>query len=128
MKANELRIGNLIQNYQGDILECFGVTCEGHERNSIVWYDNELGFYLDIEEIKPIELTEDWLLGFGFVKIGNSYKMKNFGRFIFTHIGITFRPAGMLDSLLRTDLIKYVHQLQNLYFALTGEELTIKQS
>ena len=23
-------------------------------------------------------------------------------------------------------IIKYVHQLQNLYFALTGEELTIK--
>ena len=30
------------------------------------------------------------------------------------------------DSILLYNSIKYVHQLQNLYFALSGEELTIK--
>lgn len=29
-------------------------------------------------------------------------------------------------GLKKTKSIKYIHQLQNLYFALTGEELTIK--
>jgi hypothetical protein len=31
------------------------------------------------------------------------------------------------ESIVTLKSIKHVHQLQNLYFALTGEELTLKQ-
>lgn len=74
-----------------------------------------------------IEINEEWLIKFGFKKDGRSYKLKNFGRFIFHLNGVFFYPAGYLDSLFRRDILKYVHQLENLYFALTGEELIIKK-
>lgn len=119
MKANELRIGNLI-NIDDCLTEIAGIT------KSTVFFDG--GFQMFIAGgIEPIPLTEDWLLKFGFKKIGRAYKLINFGKFIFhDYMGISFYPAGLVNSLLRSDFLKYVHQLQNLYFALTGEELLIK--
>jgi len=71
---------------------------------------------------KPITLTEEWLLKFGFEQ-DKKYKywriggfvlnLKEDGRYYLWHIGIF-----PLD---------YVHQLQNLYFELERKELTIKE-
>ncbi len=55
---------------------------------------------------KPIPLTEEWLVKF---------EQKDLDLFIL-EIEVNWNIK-----------IKYVHQLQNLYFALTGEELTIKE-
>ena len=108
MKANELRIGNLI--YLNEELIKFGF--------SILKFD-------DLNNIKPIPLTEEWLVRFGF-KRDNKYdftlNVKDVGEFYtssewFHGNGyITFEHFGIK--------LFYLHQLQNLYFALTGEELT----
>jgi hypothetical protein len=111
MKANELRIGNYV--YLGT--EVYQIKT-----------GSEIGYGENV--FKPILLTEEWLLKFGFKRDGRSLKLKNFGRFMFLEIGISFYPAGNLNCLLKRDIIQRVHQLQNLYFALTGEELTIKQT
>ena len=71
---------------------------------------------------EPIELTEDWLFKFGFEKLNYTYWAK--GLAVHNHDIVSFY---MLYEQNRT-YIKYVHQLQNLYFALTGEELKIKES
>jgi hypothetical protein len=88
---------------------------------------------LPINECSPIPLTEEWLLKFGFktrVTIGHSVQY---------FIGINpITRDWLFDILWLEDYkypfyrnghfeIKHVHQLQNLYFALTNEELTIKQ-
>jgi len=86
---------------------------------------------------KPILLTEEWLFSFGFEIYAESVIMKAF-KIGFNEITQDY----LFDLCWIKDLdgkdkhpfykngrfeIKYIHQLQNLYFALTNEELTIKQ-
>jgi hypothetical protein len=124
MKANELRIGNY---YYGDVL--FPSEYNVITANDLVELDSDP---LD-DYYQPLPLTQEWLLRFGFQKDGV------FDKF-FTYLPI---PDLCMDKLsfrvnegficyesikYRTLLkhIQYVHQLQNLYFALTNEELTMK--
>jgi len=91
---------------------------------------------VNFKNIEPIPLTEEWLLKFGFelyesgyyfpYKINNQWEKDNWyfcANYRYNQIDICHR--GNLGSLIRFD-IKYVHQLQNLYFALTGTELEVK--
>ena len=57
----------------------------------------------------PIPLTTEWMIRFD-VPCEMGEKVFE----LFTHKG---------DFVIYKDLVKYVHQYQNLYFALTGEEL-----
>jgi predicted RNA-binding Zn-ribbon protein involved in translation (DUF1610 family) len=81
-------------------------------------------------QFKPIPLTEEWLLKFGFeinrqTKEENNIWKRNWeeGCFEVEQIGTGFY---LWDNYCYGTKIKYVHQIQNLYFALTGEELTSK--
>lgn len=80
-------------------------------------------------EIEPILLTEEWLLRFGFEKDYNSWILKiNGGRIAIIPQADYYNFAiwsglGMHDDYAFISQIKFVHQLQNLYFALTGNEL-----
>ena len=71
--------------------------------------------------ISPIELTEEWLLKFGFEKVNYTFWVK--GLAVHNHDIVSFY---MLYEQNRT-YIKYVHQLQNLYHSLCGEELKINE-
>lgn len=114
MKATELRIGNWIGYKSGTKL-----------RESIV-------DILDLQEMRkpsrsgvefyPIPLTEEWLLKFGFEKENETW-VKDYFLIDSDDLKISFENAWGED---RTVKLQYVHQLQNLYFALTGEELIIK--
>lgn len=71
---------------------------------------------------KPIPITEEWLLKLGFTQ---SPAFKNL-YFIGTFLNITLGNKIMFeinDQIISE--IKYVHQLQNLYFALTQKELAV---
>lgn len=119
MKANELRIGNLVFN--GSVV-------------IKVWMlagKNVNGFDSEEEDFPftPIPLTEECLLKFGFKKDSDNSMVKN-------------DIAIFLDKRFRTNLflrdnqenkwfsfnfkVKYMHQLQNIHFALTSEELKFK--
>ncbi len=119
MTANELRIGNLIL-VDGEITEITGV------KKSTVFFSD--GFQMFIAGgIEPIPLTEEWLIKFGLNKT-----VDHPGRKLYEddHIWPLWfsDKKGINDfyaSRVRIRECKYVHQLQNLYFALTGEELTI---
>jgi hypothetical protein len=67
----------------------------------------------------PIPLTEDLLLKFRFEPLfsGAGY-YKNHVEIGHNHNGFYIIASG--------HKIEYIHQLQNLYFALTGEELKLK--
>jgi len=139
MKNTELRIGNYITGiyYDSEVVEQ-ETLCEVLGVDSVdmceysIWVDSEANE--EYYEFKPILLTEEWLLKFGFVKIKGAMVL----HFLKSHISI----RGILDdrgfgmALDEDDLIddrssvslwtkKYVHQLQNLCFALAGEELEI---
>jgi len=109
LSKNELRIGNLTNN-NGYISAITGQDI----------YDLSQG--MDSECFQPIPLTEEWLLKFGFEKCLNQYKKVTETKpFIILFLEGQFQYD---DLRYRTNL-QYVHQLQNLYFALTGEELKI---
>jgi hypothetical protein len=120
MKANELRIGNLV-SYDGRVFEIDTIAKEFPTLNTI-----EYGIgVVDWGNIEPIPLTEEWLLKFGFESF-HKRDFKKKGLFITTYFAT---PQTLVDDDFgnkRVLELKYVHQLQNLYFALTNEELTMK--
>jgi hypothetical protein len=112
MKPTELRLMNLIYNKQG---------------NTVYVNTNHLTILLyGIEnEFKPIPLTEEWLLKFGFYKnIDTELFEKGGFQIEISELKCLFYLPEFGDW---RKVIQYVHQLQNLWFALTGEELTFKQ-
>jgi len=114
VKANELRIGNLIYELVQDFNEG-GRFLDGAKEIIIV--DADIIKFVSENEgcYEPIPLTPEILekCGFEFIPEAGyfSYKLKN-------------KPQG-IDAIKVGNGI-YVHQLQNLYFALTDEELEIK--
>lgn len=82
-------------------------------------------------EMNPMPLTEEWLLKFGFKSVGKlhpTYKFKHLiieASLMRDHY-ILRQIVNKEDSLALNQNLRYVHQLQNLFFCLTGEELTIK--
>lgn len=86
----------------------------------------------NIRDLSGIPLNEDWLIKMGFrMHEGNSFQSYWIIGTFENGFEITERPISGMSFCFtprrtnhRTDLeIKYVHQLQNLYFALTNEEL-----
>lgn len=69
---------------------------------------------------EPIPLTEEWLLKLGFNKEECFYILK--GVCLEDEYDGRYRLDGQSDCF-----IKHVHQLQNLYFALTSVELEVKK-
>jgi hypothetical protein len=123
MKANELRIGNLVQvdNIPVRVLwfDYDGAVCESLDKKDMVQM-----------HIEPIPLTEEWLIKFGFMKPKNPTKgfENSFskGSFIWTEHRFYLDAGNDEGWIIDEYKIEYVHQLQNLYFTLTGEELEIK--
>lgn len=120
MKANGLMEGNFIYNKDGEIEKVYTLY-----RDGINGYDGEGGIIPDDEELfKPIPLTEQWLIDFGCKIELKKYKTKTATKGniqIYYHKGWRF-IINDFDSIV----LKYVHQYQNLYFALTGKELIKK--
>ena len=81
--------------------------------------------------LEPIKLTEEWLLKFGFRYYQNAYYAPDEEEYfiINTKYGFNFISFSEVDGsewAIKFD-IKYVHQLQNLYYTLTGKELEINE-
>lgn len=111
MKATELRIGSTYRSVKFDMT----VTLCAEDMYELVCKADgaSIDFYID-GMIEPIPLTEEWLLKFGFKPFVKD----------FTKNGIIIHTRKRGYVLRKSvPIIKYVHQLQNLYFALTGEEL-----
>lgn len=119
MKANELRIGNWL-TYNGAYDYPVGIN----EINFIKENPNNSDF-------KPTPINEQILLDFGFIKGERYFKAKEYGEEgIFTTMCYDLESKDFIvnsndyDSYIIECM--YVHQLQNLFFALTGEELIKK--
>ena len=122
MKASELRIGNFIQTDYEGILEVININSEGFDYVDCRKPNFKALGRFEVEvSCNPIPLTEEWLIKFGFVS--NSYQDRYENKAIHVECNKT---RGFTELWIeRMPHIKYVHQLQNLYFALTGEELTL---
>ena len=122
MRAEELRIGNYVDLELTDGIESVEVTSISCERILFRYNKNQernedTVFKAIYCNIRPIPLTEDWLLKFGFKRFTGWDDMEYF---VFGNVHIYTNLKGYE---FEDFYIKYVHQLQNLYHALTGEEL-----
>lgn len=137
MKPSELRIGNWIKteshDYNHDLhtsqieigsiesIHLYDVFFRSQENDDLIKYD--------YNQIEPIPLTSEWLERFGFEK-DDSRRTES-------HPYTDYEKSGVRIDLPYFEFhfnncdsgidIEYVHQLQNLYFALTGQELELKE-
>lgn len=123
IEPRELRIGNLIA-YNGRPDQVIHLTNQHIE----TFVGPEEPLLADSDSWSPIPLTAEWLERFGIERVSDGVIADHWhyeGFFLY----IDETDAGhkyyyMSDAALVT--IDYVHQLQNLYFALTGTELDLK--
>ncbi len=148
IKANELRIGNHVQIMDGSGLDFQPAEITSIKENSVSVsckpFGLRLGTNYQLENITPIPLTEEELLNLGFrvddvladleIRLStkeithkrvlgiseNSKGIWSVGVYSF----VTYKKGGKVhvnEVYLRS--VRYVHEIQNLYFALEQEEL-----
>ena len=121
LKPTDLRIGNKI----------FFIMCDSEcskldEKKEITVDISDFEFIRDNNSLfEGIPLTENILLKLGFRHVMNNWFN------VFAN-GNTFNVYIFESGKYRVEIVsqslgtfKYVHELQNLYFALTGSELTV---
>ena len=138
IKENELRLNNLVMvNYKTDLLSKVTWIQEGSIN---VTFDRQPdlvnGIVCSVNDLISIPLTEEWLIKFGF---NSQYKKGWIGIDVKHSNGTTTdfvlsypQRMGMWQTFFAFEYdgfrfveIKYVHQLQNIYFALTNKELEL---
>jgi hypothetical protein len=127
MRENELRINNIVI---ADDFECKIVEIKSNVRTYFE-PDNYIVTVLEkgtnkeysgfIGRLTGVSITEKRLLDFGFKLENNSFSKGDF------HIEVSLSESGFdfnyYPLSLPTVKLDYIHQLQNLYFSLTGKEL-----
>ena len=137
MKANELRVGNWVYGDGGAYSKIVGIKLFGNVvNNEIDIYSKDNGegveWVLSISKLSPIPLTEEMLLKCGFKRVPKHLYVDNLKdlRTAVTYLkgSIIWNESTRIVWVgnIALDNIKYLHELQNLYFAITGEELEVK--
>jgi len=145
IRATELRIGNIVgmnlSKYPNNWFVILEVADSNIKTTDDWWTPfkrgRETSFYQP-EDMEGIPITEEWLLKLGFKKwdSGDNCYIKKYHAqgelIVFNWLTLAAQASDvkegeyyfMFHNLIH--IIKYVHQLQNLYFALTGNELELK--
>lgn len=129
IQANELRIGNKVIYSNSNSF----YTVTGIYEYGIDVEDEMEQTYMEYDCFEPIQLTEEILLKCGFkytpcgIQGADMWQGLAYWDYKELHlrgdknIKYPLKIQGFINSE-----IKYLHQIQNLYFALTNEELEIK--
>lgn len=129
LTASELRIGNWVKLKDLPTTPYWQVESVGN----LIMVGGQLW---SIEELEPIPLTEEFLIKIGFIRQGGRkmwvkdklcIELKELpnirGEFIEGwYVGLKDLGNVLFHSFMK---VNHVHQLQNLYYGLCGEELTI---
>lgn len=136
MKASELRIGNYVhhneRNYLSSYLDSYLTVCELTEKSITTFYHSCHGGIQVVrnkKDYQPIPITEEWLLRLGFEEDGIGWYFLQIEDHV-TKLGYCYNVISKIFEINEMEIngIQYVHQLQNLYFALTSKDLTIKEA
>jgi hypothetical protein len=125
MRSTELRLGNLVWRVHAPY---------GTEHSRWTEVVDRLETLRDMLTLpssyaEAIDISSDWLVKFGFEVEDTSsfslgyempFKVYRKGQLTYNSLQATWWYHGVLEKQP-----KYIHELQNLYFALTGEELSI---
>jgi hypothetical protein len=133
MEANELRIGNYVSDIHSDD-GAWKVVSLGERICHYGNYPSNI-YKSKYENLRPIELTEQWLLDFGFEKGKNNwFHLRYSSETEVCEIGFNLNSGRFIIINLDEDdhvpvcagyTVEYVHQLMNIYFSLTQTELQL---
>ena len=127
MKANEFRVTNFV-DYNG---EMFPIIFIGLDSVVLIRKDQSTST-VKLDRIKPISITDKILLSCGFKK-----RKSCFGYWIYeimfqhTVFSVEEVDLGLCYFYIGNTHVtqtRYVHELQNLYFSITGEELVFSST
>ncbi|MGL4367412.1 MAG: hypothetical protein ACRCX5_14325 [Bacteroidales bacterium] len=133
MNLNELRLGNYVYGIDPNNKECGMVIC----KVQCIYMDGAelsgIEVPLCAEYIEPIELTSDILVKCGFKSnyaedpqlYGNKATVRYYNK-RFELYKKALRSTFEFYTYYITVRLEYLHQLQNLYFAINGKELEVK--
>jgi len=118
MKAKELRLGNYIIDDVGRIVEVTHLTLTCIEAKPV----NDSGIkWTTVFRAQGIPLTEQWLLKFGFENQDeNRFWLDPI--FLFHYVD----GAKYIANQRHVNLF-FVHELQNLFYAITGQDLIYEE-
>lgn len=119
MTTKELRLGNLV-NHCGEIITVDGI-------DDIDIFNSKMGD-VPVHSVEPIPLTDEWLEKFGFQNVKNLYFYYSNFRCKIERLAFSWDVRFIVASNHSVSIKKifFVHQLQNIYFALTNEDLVIQ--
>ncbi len=129
MEVQELRLNNLLQ-FENNIVSVTGITKYKNEHQIQI----KLGagkMLIPLEELEPVSLTSDLLSQ---LRVKESYRSDSRIRYELSDIikyDFDLSTRKILEGFVYCgNYIKcqYLHQLQNLYFIITGEELKIHEN
>lgn len=132
MRVEELRVGNLVQTLNNDFFDGDAIDWS---LDMFYWVAECV---YNIEDFKPIPLTEEILLDCGFsitcdpenvhykINVCNEYNEKFVINRKVGYDVFYIQHKDCNDYLHFTTQIKHVHQLQNLFHSITGQELEFK--
>lgn len=129
INPSEIRTGNYVL-HNSELLQI--ESCANGKVNVYAGYYGEVPHIhgIDCGSIDPIPLTAEWLekFGFSYSKTFKCYSKDYELLFISEgqQLWLCEQDNGLLSKIGKP--FNYVHQLQNLYLDLTGEELTIKDN
>jgi hypothetical protein len=126
MKHRELRLGNLVENkLKKEIVEVVGII---EPQDLIVVRKLGENDYTQVRprELAPLQITEEWLMEAGFHNDSYGNLTKIINNDLWICVGFKDHECTQLHSIEVSYHIvngEYVHDLQNLYFALTKNNL-----
>lgn len=136
LQPQELMIGNFIY-LDGEVLEVLEINSLSHfeeKAGNIMVKQIVSGKHIGykspwIERANPIELTEGWLIDFGFTEFDRTHEDFDWGYekddFVLSRMDFASTElSGFYFKGVNEIKIEWVHQLQNLYFAIKLNHLT----
>jgi hypothetical protein len=134
IEANELRRNNLFRwdDESQNIVTCTGFNLDPGSGDWFMHYEEVISKESSaaaLVEFAPIPITLDILVRVEFVNgldIDDNEVMR-FGEFELSYYNLSGNLSGYyyVNGMSNETPVKYVHELQNLFFALTGVELVV---
>ena len=112
----DLRVGNWLRFNNHTYVQVFEINSDNNTCNGLDLSNDDFH--------EPIPLTPELLIKCGFEGMvrKNDYILDGFR---ITHVHLTENFCYALGNGCNPPTMKYLHQLQNLYYVLTGKELEI---
>lgn len=125
MKVNEIRVGNWFYRH------CCNDQVMEVRAGGVIGLDNLRGI-IPLHEMQPIELTKEFFEKNGFVKRYDWSEILHYGsedtrmQVYENHFGWVVNIDDEAFTMVFSNNLKYVHELQNAYYISTGKELEVK--